>query len=69
MKEELKCKVLDKNKLEDLKYVVVCSLYNDKLLLSRHKQRDTWGKLGEVILNMEKHRFKQQNENFTKKAE
>lgn len=42
MREELKCKVYDKNTLDDLKYVVVCSLYNDKLLLSRHKQRDTW---------------------------
>lgn len=42
MSEELKCKVYDKNTLDDLKYVVVCSLYNDKLLLSRHKQRDTW---------------------------
>ena len=42
MSEELKCKVFDKNALEDLKYVVVCSLYKDQLLLSRHKQRDTW---------------------------
>lgn len=42
MSEELKCKVYDKNTLDDLKYVVVCSLYEDKLLLSRHKQRDTW---------------------------
>lgn len=42
MREELKCKVYDKNTLDDLKYVVVCSLYKDKLLLSRHKQRDTW---------------------------
>ena len=42
MREELKCKIYDKNTLDDLKYVVVCSLYNDKLLLSRHKQRDTW---------------------------
>lgn len=42
MREELKCKVYNKNTLDDLKYVVVCSLYNDKLLLSRHKHRDTW---------------------------
>ena len=42
MSEELKCKVFDKNTLQDLKYVVVCSLYKDQLLLSRHKQRDTW---------------------------
>lgn len=42
MSEELKCKVYDKNTLEELKYVVVCSLYKDKLLLSRHKERDTW---------------------------
>ena len=42
MSEELKCKVYDKNTLEDLKYMVVCSLYKDQLLLSRHKQRDTW---------------------------
>lgn len=42
MREELKCKVYDKNTFDDLKYVVVCSLYEDKLLLSRHKERDTW---------------------------
>lgn len=30
MREELKCKVYDKNTLDDLKYVVVCSLYNDR---------------------------------------
>ena len=42
MSEELKCKVYDKGILENLKYVVVCSLYEDKLLLSRHRLRDTW---------------------------
>lgn len=42
MDEPLKCKVLPKGSLDDLKYVVVCSLYKDKILLSRHKERDTW---------------------------
>ena len=42
MREELKCKVYDINTLDDLKYVVVCSFYKDKVLLSRHKERDTW---------------------------
>lgn len=42
MRKELKCKVYDKNTLENLKCVVVCALYKDKLLLSRHKQRESW---------------------------
>lgn len=28
--------------LQNYKYVVVCSKYGDKLLLSRHKERATW---------------------------
>ena len=42
MFEELKCRVYDKNTLKNIKYVALCSLYNDKLLLSRHKQADSW---------------------------
>ena len=53
MSEELKCKVYDKNALEDLKYVVICSLYKDKLLLSRHRERDTWETQGGHIENGE----------------
>ena len=36
------CKIFDMDKTDDYKYVVIFSLYRGKLLLSRHKARDTW---------------------------
>lgn len=42
MAEELQCKLYPANTLEDLKFVIVCSLLEGKFLLSRHKQRTTW---------------------------
>lgn len=39
---ELKCKIYTLNSLPDVKYVVVCSFYEGKFLLSKHKKRDTW---------------------------
>lgn len=42
MAEELQCKIYPANTLTDLKYVIVCSLFEGKFLLSRHKQRTTW---------------------------
>ena len=39
---ELQCKIYPFGSHTDLKYVVVCSFYEGKLLLSRHKERSTW---------------------------
>lgn len=36
------CKTYELNTLKSYKYVVVLSRYNGKILLSRHKERDTW---------------------------
>lgn len=39
---ELRCKLCPFESLSPLKYVVVCSIYDGKLLLSRRKDRATW---------------------------
>ena len=39
---ELKCKIHQLNSLSNKKYVVICSFYEGKFLLSKHKKRDTW---------------------------
>lgn len=39
---ELQCKLYPFGSQSELKFVVVCSFYEGKLLLSRHKQRSTW---------------------------
>ena len=39
---ELQCKLYPLGSQSELKFVVVCSFYEGKLLLSRHKQRSTW---------------------------
>lgn len=39
---ELQCKTYPFGSLLPVKYVVVCSFYQGKYLLSRHKLRDTW---------------------------
>lgn len=39
---ELQCRIHPVGELQTYKYVVVCSRYQDKWLLSRHKKRDTW---------------------------
>ncbi len=41
-RRELKCRIHPVGELQTYKYVVVCSRYQDKWLLSRHKKRDTW---------------------------
>lgn len=41
-RRELKCMIYPLNTLKQYKYVVVCSRYDGKWLLSRHKNRDTW---------------------------
>ncbi len=42
MKEHLQCRIYPLNELKTYKYVVVCSYFNGKLILSKHKDRDTW---------------------------
>lgn len=42
MRKELQCTIHPLSSLDHYKYVVVCSRYNGKWLLSRHKKRDTW---------------------------
>ena len=39
---ELKCKIYPFGTLSSVKYVVVCSVYDGKYMLSQHKKRDTW---------------------------
>ena len=38
----LKCRVFPLNYLASYKYTVICSNYNGRWVLSRHKSRDTW---------------------------
>lgn len=47
------CKVFEREKLKNYKYVVILSQYNGKLLLSRHKARKTWETQGGHIENGE----------------
>lgn len=42
LRNELQCTIHPLSTLSGYKYVVVCSRYQDKWLLSRHKRRDTW---------------------------
>ena len=41
-RKELQCRIHAVGELQTYKYVVVCSHYEGKWLLSRHKKRDTW---------------------------
>jgi len=41
-RRELKCRLHPVGELQIYKYVVVCSRYDGKWLLSKHKKRDTW---------------------------
>lgn len=41
-RKSLKCKIYPLNSLSTYKYVVICSRFDGKWLLSRHKNRDTW---------------------------
>ncbi len=42
IRKELKCKIFPINTLGTYKYVVVCSYYDGKWVLSKHKSRNTW---------------------------
>ncbi len=41
-RKELQCKIYPFGTLPDLLFVVICSLYQGRWLLSRHRLRDTW---------------------------
>ena len=41
-RKDLKCRIYPLNYLERYKYVVICTSYNGKWVLSKHKKRDTW---------------------------
>ncbi len=41
-RRELQCRIHHTGELQTYKYVVVCSYYEGRWLLSRHKKRDTW---------------------------
>ena len=41
-RKELQCRIHHTGELQTYKYVVVCSYYEGRWLLSRHKKRDTW---------------------------
>lgn len=42
IRKELKCRLFPLNTLPSYKYTVICSFYQGKWILSRHKKRDTW---------------------------
>lgn len=42
IRKELQCKVFPLNTLGKYKYTVICSSYNGKWILSKHRNRDTW---------------------------
>ncbi len=42
IRKQLHCRVHPLHSLQDYRYVVVCSRYQGKWVLSRHKKRDTW---------------------------
>lgn len=42
IRKELQCEIYPLNSLKSYKYVVICSLFNNKIVLSKHKFRNTW---------------------------
>lgn len=42
VRRELQCRVFPLNYLHTYKYVVICTFYEGKWVLSQHKKRDTW---------------------------
>ncbi len=53
IRKELQCKIYPLHSLSPYKYVVVCSSYQGKWILSKHKERDTWETQGGHIENSE----------------
>lgn len=42
IRKELQCEIYPLNSLHKYKYVVICSYYNGKIVLSGHNLRETW---------------------------
>ncbi len=42
LRKELKCRIYPLGYLEGYKFTVICSSYQGKWILSKHKKRDTW---------------------------
>ena len=42
LRKQLKCRVFPVGYLADCKYTVICSNYQGRWVLSRHRKRDTW---------------------------
>ena len=42
IRKDLKCRIYPLGYLEGYKYTVICTSYQGKWILSRHKKRDTW---------------------------
>ena len=42
IRKQLRCQVFPLNSLADYKYTVICSRYQEKWILSKHRNRDTW---------------------------
>lgn len=53
IRKELQCRILPLNTLESYKYTVICTSYQGKWILSKHKSRDTWETQGGHIENGE----------------
>lgn len=53
IRKELQCNIYPLNSLPSYKYVVICSSYQGKWILSKHKERDTWETQGGHIENGE----------------
>ena len=53
IRKELQCKIYPLHSLSPYKYVVICSSYQGKWILSKHKERDTWETQGGHIENGE----------------
>lgn len=53
IRNELQCIVYPLNHLKSYKYVVICTFYQGKYVLSRHKKRNTWETQGGHIENNE----------------
>lgn len=41
-RKELQCKLYPLNTLQNYEFVVICSFYQGKWILSKHKKRNTW---------------------------
>ena len=53
IRKELQCKIYPLHSLSPYKYVVICSSYQGKWILSKHRERDTWETQGGHIENGE----------------